>query len=200
MIARLRGTLVGRDGHRAVVDVGGVGYAVNAPLRDVEAWAQSGEAVVVHVHTDVREDAIVLYGFSRDQDRVAFERLRAVNGVGPKIALALLDALGLDGVAQAVARDDVGALARAPGVGKKLASRLALELKDKLGGDFSADVATAGAAPSKAADPLDLALAKLGYTRSEIVRAHELLAGEGLTDEAPVADRLRAALRLLSGR
>ncbi|MCB9665026.1 MAG: Holliday junction branch migration protein RuvA [Alphaproteobacteria bacterium] len=200
MIARLVGTLVAREGHRAVLDVHGVGYAVHAPLRDVEAWAQAGEPVVAHVHTDVREDAIVLYGFSRDRDRVAFERLRAVGGVGPKIALALLDALGLERLVQAVARDEIAVLAQAPGVGKKLASRLALELKDKLPGDFSSAVATAGIGAAPAADPLDLALAKLGYGRSEIGRAREGLAAEGLGPEAPIADRLRAALRILSGR
>ncbi|MCB9681268.1 MAG: Holliday junction branch migration protein RuvA [Alphaproteobacteria bacterium] len=200
MIARLVGHLVGRDGNRAILDVRDVGYEVWGPARDVERWARAEEAVVVWVSTQVREDAITLFGFSTDADRVAFERLREVNGVGPKLALAALDTLGLDGLGKAIAGDDVTSLARIPGVGKKLAQRLALELKGKLVGTF--EVADLPAAPPKRApqdDQLDLALARLGYTRTEIVRAHKGLEAEGVPLDAPVAERLRASLRILSG-
>lgn len=199
MIARLVGTLVAHDDHRGIVDVHGVGYAVHAPLADLATWAQADEPVVVHVSTDVREDAITLFGFADDVDRVAFERLRVVNGVGPKVALSTLDTLGLQGLATAVAADDVAGLTRVPGVGKKLAQRLALELKGKLPVAFEASTAPVAPAKKKEADPLDLALARLGYTRSEIVKAHEGLAADGLGHDAPVAQRLQAALRLLSG-
>jgi Holliday junction DNA helicase RuvA len=203
VIARLVGTLVARDANRAIVDVNDVGYAVHGPLRDVEAWAHAEEPVEIWVHTDVREDAITLYGFSTDTDRVTFERLRAVNGVGPKIALAVLDAVGLEGLARAVASSDTAALTQVSGIGKKLAQRLVLELQGKLPVGFDPDVAAAAATGRPARghrdDQLDLALARLGYTRTEIVRAHRALEDEGIAAEAPVADRLRVALRILSG-
>lgn len=199
MIARLVGVVVARDGQRAVLDVRDVGYAVYGPSTDVDAWARAEGPVEVFVSTDVREDAITLFGFSSDVDRVAFEKLREVNGVGPKVALATLDTLGLEGVAKAVAGDDLTALCRIPGVGKKLAQRLALELKDKLPAGFLPDTAAAAPRPVQRDDQLDLALARLGYSRSEIVRAHRGLEEEGVDAHAPVAERLRVALRLLSG-
>lgn len=197
MIARLVGRLVARDGHRGVLDVRDVGYAVHAPLRALDAWGAAEGPVEVHVVTDVREDAIVLYGFATDIDRQAFEALREVTGVGPKLALAALDALGLEGLAKAIAADDVVTLSRAPGIGKKLAQRMALELKGKLPAGFQVDVVPVKKAAAE--DPLDLALARLGYGRAEIVRARDALAADGLGPDAPVADRLRAALKVLSG-
>lgn len=199
MIARLVGELVAREGHRAVIDVGGVGYAVQAPLRDVGAWAAATQPVVVHVHTDVREDAIVLYGFGEDADRVAFEVLRGVTGIGPTTALLALDTLGRDGLAQAVEADDVARLSSIPKVGKKLASRLALELKGRLApGLGQAGGAAPPAEPAPSEDPLALALDRLGYSRAEIGRAQRELSGDGAGDR-PLSDRIRDALRLLSG-
>lgn len=199
MIARLVGTVVAREGNRAVLDVRDVGYAVTGPQRDVDAWATADGPVTVWVHTDVREDAITLYGFSEDLDRVAFERLRAVNGVGPKVALGALDTLGLTGLVAAVEQDDTRALSRISGVGKKLASRMALELKGKLPASFTPTASTPAPAQAPPADdPLKLALDKLGYGRAEIARAQAGLAAQGLAD-ASLTDRLKAALRLLSG-
>lgn len=202
MIARLVGTVVHRDVGRAVVDVRDVGYLVQAATRDLDAWVAQTEPVVIWVSTDVREDAILLYGFSTDIDRVAFERLRAVDGVGPKTALAALDVLGLHGLQLAVAADDLRALEKIPGVGKKLAQRLALELKGKLPTAFSVGappVPARPAAPAVADDPWSLALDRLGYSRAEITRARDTLAADPAFDDASVPDRLRAALRVLSG-
>ncbi len=200
MIARLVGTVVHHDATRVVIDVRDVGYAVVAATRDIASWVAANAPVVVWVHTDVREDAITLYGFSEDADRVAFERLRLVDGIGPKVALSALDALGRAGLAVAVERDDVTALCRIPGVGKRLAQRLALELKGKLPAEFSPGVADAPApaAPVAADDPFLLGLASLGYTRAEAQRAAAALRREGREAE-PLGDRLRAALTLLSG-
>jgi Holliday junction DNA helicase RuvA len=199
MIAMLRGTMVSRDGSRAVIDVRDVGYAIIAAAKDLDSWTSAGGAVTVHVCTDVREDAITLYGFADDVERVAFERLRVVNGVGPKVALASLDTLGLDGLAVAIAGDDLRALAKIPGVGKKLAQRLALELKGKL------PVGLGGGSPlaptsSLETDALDLALAQWGYSKAEIERAQAALTRQGLAANAPLPERLRAALRVLSAR
>lgn len=200
MIARLRGSLVAREGSRAVIDVRDVGYAIHAPNKDLDAWTAAGGELEVFVSTDVREDAITLYGFQSDTERVAFERLRMVNGVGPKVALASLDTLGLDALVGAVESDDKRALCRIPGVGKKLADRMALELKSKLPATFTPVAPGAVAAPKPAAaDPLDLALARLGYTRTEIKAARAALLADGLTPEAPVSERLRASLKILSG-
>jgi Holliday junction DNA helicase RuvA len=200
MIARLVGTVVGRDGSRVVVDVRDVGYAVYATLRDIDAWQRAEQKVTLHISTDVREDAIVLFGFSSDVDRVAFERLREVTGVGPKVALACLDALGREKLVQAVADDDVRALSLVPGVGKKLAQRLALELKGKLPvvfGEPSVAVPEV-VAPSNEPDPLVLALAQWGYSRAEIARALAKLEADGLSTEAALPTRLSAALRALA--
>lgn len=198
MIARLVGTLVSRDGGRAVIDVRDVGYAVHAPARALDDWAAEGGPVEIFVSTDVREDAIVLYGFQTDRDRVAFERLRLVDGVGPKVALAVLDALGLDALAAAVAADDLRALSLAPGVGKKLAQRLALELKGKLPASFAPLPAPAAAPAEAGPDLFALALARLGYARAEITRARERLLADGLGEDAAVADRVKAALQILA--
>jgi Holliday junction DNA helicase RuvA len=179
-----------------------VGYAVHAAAGDLDAWATAGGPVEVFVTTEVREDAITLYGFATDIARVAFDRLRQVDGVGPKIALAALDTLGLPGLAKAVLLDDLVALARVPGVGKKLAQRLALELKGKLPVGFEADGGGPTLAPPKKApadDLFELALARLGLTRTEIVKAQAALLAEGMADDAPVPDRVKAALRVLSG-
>jgi len=197
VIARLVGRCVSHDGARAVIDVRDVGYAVVAARRDLDAWSASPDPVTVHVITDVREDAITLYGFSDDLDRVTFEKLREVEGIGPKVALSTLDTLSREQLHGAVEKDEIAVLCRVPGVGKKLALRMALELKGKL--PVGAFVAPTGPTKAPEADPLDLALARLGYSRSEIVRAAEGLAAEGLSGE-PVAERLRHALRILSSR
>jgi Holliday junction DNA helicase RuvA len=202
VIARLVGSLVSRDGHRGVVDVRDVGYAVHAPNTALDGWAADGGPVEIHVVTDVREDAITLYGFATDLDRRAFEALREVSGVGPKLALATLDTLDLGELVTAVERDDLVTIARVPGIGKKLAQRMALELKGKLPSGFlptGLPVGPSAAAPAPRDDDLELALARLGYGRTEIVRALGALVERGVAPDAPTGDRLRVALAVLSG-
>lgn len=199
MIARLVGTLVARDGHRGIVDVRDVGYAVHAPNTALDAWAADGGPVEVHVVTDVREDAITLYGFATDVDRRAFEALREVNGVGPKLALATLDTLELGVLVKAVEQDDVVTIAKVPGIGKKLAQRMALELKGKLPVGFVPVTGPAPVPSPRRDDTLALALAQLGYTRTEIVRAEAAIAERGVAVDAATGERLRAALAVLSG-
>ncbi len=197
MIAMLRGKLVARDGSRGVVDVNGVGWEVFATTRALESWEGADEAVV-HVSTQVREDAIQLFGFSTATERKAFEIVLGVDGFGPKMALAALDGLQLPELHRAIEADDVRTLSRIPGVGAKKAQRLALELKGKLPVDFAV---AAGAARTKVVveeDKLALALAQLQYGKSEIDRARAALAEQGLA-EAPLEERVRAALRVLAG-
>ena len=197
MIARLVGHLVEREGNRGVLDVHGVGYEVFAPTRALDGWTGATEPVTVHVSTHVREDAITLYGFATPLDRQAFGALTGVTGVGPKIGLATLDALPPDALALAIERDDVPALSRIPGVGKKTALRLALELKGKLPVGLSVTPVTASR--RAVADDLALALAQLDYGKSEIDRAAAALERAGVGVETPLPQRLSAALRALAG-
>jgi Holliday junction DNA helicase RuvA len=198
MIAMLTGTLVHQADNRGVLDVRGVGYEVFATSSSLAQWADAGE-VVVHVSTQVREDAITLYAFEDDRERLAFLALLTVSGVGPKVGLSALEALGVDGLSKAVATDDVRALSTISGVGKKTAQRLALELKGKLPtAEFTASARTA--VPKKASDPLPLALAQLGYKKSEIDQALAGLSDAGVAEDADTSERLRHALRILSGQ
>ena len=196
MIALLNGKLVAREGTRGILDVNGVGYEVFAPFRALEAWAGE-DKVTVHVSTQVREDAITLFGFQSDVDRKAFTVLLGVSGFGPKMALSTLDALEVQALHRAVETDDLITLGRVPGVGAKKAQRLALELKGKLPVSF--DVPSK-AVRSKPSDPLPLALAQLQYGKSEIDKALAGLADEGIGVDAPLEQRIPAALRILAGR
>jgi Holliday junction DNA helicase RuvA len=198
MIALLRGAVASVHGDALVLDVNGVGYLVHAPgrvLRD----ARAGQERTLHISTIVREDAFLLYGFDSIGDRDAFDVLRGVNKIGPKHALAVLSTMSRDELARAVAAEDLTTLSRVPGVGRKTASRMVLDLKGKLPSAFSADPAASAAvvapAPAAAADPLVLALGRLDYRKSEIDRA---VAGVPGPDDAPLDQRLRAALRVLS--
>ncbi|HTY66388.1 MAG TPA: Holliday junction branch migration protein RuvA [Alphaproteobacteria bacterium] len=180
MIAKLTGRLdfVGRD--HVVIDVGGVGYLVRCPARTLAALPPAGETVSVSVETLVREDAIDLYGFVDPAERDWFRLLMTVQGVGAKVALSLLSALNPADLAAAIAAEDKTMLTRADGVGPKLATRLAMELKDKvgtmtLGRALASAPATAAAAiggDAAAADAVS-ALVNLGYRRPEAAGAVE---------------------------
>ncbi len=198
MIARLVGTLVERDAGVGVVDVHGVGYEVHAPGRCLDLWGQASEPVTIHVATHVREDAITLYGFATLLERRAFDALVSVSGVGPKLGLSALDSMAPMSLHRAIEADDITALARIPGVGKKTAMRLALELKGKLPVDFTAPTTVGPPRPRAPDDALPLALAQLEYGRSEIERALAALAEQGIAVDAPLQQRLGAALRVLA--
>lgn len=198
MIARLTGLLVEHAGTAGIVDVQGVGYEVLAPVRAFDAWNREGDSITVHVSTQVREDAITLYGFPTARERVAFQILLGVSGIGPKIALAALDAFDVDSLARAVETDDILALSKISGVGKKSAQRLALELKGKLPAEFI-PVGKKAAAKRVESDMLPLALARLDYGKSEIDRALSALEASDLGPDKSLEERLRAALRVLTG-
>lgn len=193
MIARLRGQLVAVDVDGIVVDVAGVGYRVLVPAG---AFPQRlGEDVVIHTHLAVREDALTLFGFADGDALRLFERLLAVNGVGPKVALSALATLGAAGLRDAILAEDTRALVTVPGLGRKTAQRLILEL----GGTLTPQV-TSGTSPTASApdDPLAevrLALASLGYEPAEIARALDTLRdADGQDAEA----LLRRALQALA--
>jgi Holliday junction DNA helicase RuvA len=193
MIAMLRGAVAHRGSDRAVIDVAGVGYLVHMP-GSVVAEMGDGEEVLVHVSTQVREDAITLYGFLSVEDRDTFDLLREVNGIGPRTALSILSQIPRSDLQRAVGEHDVTALVKLKGLGKKTAERLCLELENKLPSAFTP--VTLSGRPALE-DPLPLALARLDYRKTEIDRVMSSADVPGF-DEAPAGARLQAALRVLS--
>ena len=172
MIHRLRGTLVEKDTEGVVIDVGGVGYRASASLSTLRALPSLGEECVIHARMVVREDAMLLFGFANKEERGAFDALTAVSKVGPKLAIAVLSSLSPAEVAEAVARGDVIKLSSVPGLGRKTAERLVLELKGKDIATFAPEPSLAGAGggggPFMEARE---ALAGLGYSLEEAERA-----------------------------
>ena len=203
MIGKLRGTVDSAGADHAIIDVGGVGYEVACSSRTLGALPPPGEAVTLSIETHVREDAIKLYGFLSDAERAWFRLLQSVQGVGAKLALAILGALSGEGLGVAIARQDKAAMARAPGVGPKLAARLVHELKDKAPALAEAELggAIAGAEPSarppKAAEDAILALIGLGYGRPQAAAAVSR-AFAALGAEAPTAALIKAGLKELA--
>lgn len=187
MIAFLEGRVVERGGDRVVISVGGTGYEVLAPTSTLSKLPPVGKTTRVSTRLVVREDQMILYGFSTSEERGLFDLLVGVNGVGPKVALAFLSALAPDAFRRAVIAGDVAALTIVPGVGKKVAQRVVLDLKDRLGGD--AEVAEVAEGPL--ADVRD-ALLSLGLSPQE---ASEAMAGMSPNGGTSVEDLLRQALQ-----
>lgn len=209
MIGSLRGVLLDRSARgdqsgELLLEVGGVGYRVVVPGGTLVRFGELGAPAFVHVHTHVREDAIVLYGFGTRDERACFEALIGAHGVGPAVALALLSVHSPAALRRAVATDDLDALMLVPGIGKKTAARLLIELKARLDLDLDfdqADLALVGTAgtgggpgPAGTRYEVRAALAGLGYGQDEV---RDVLAG--LSDEGTVEDLLRSALRQLAG-
>jgi Holliday junction DNA helicase RuvA len=197
VIAQLRGRLLRKQPQEAVVDVAGVGYRVAIPLSTYYRIGEPGGEVTLLTHTHVREDTLALFGFLTAAEQALFERLIAVSGVGPKLALSILSGIEAPDLVSALTSSDVARLTRIPGVGKKTAERLVLELKDKVQGLAGAEV-PASAAPSAAKEDLVSALVHLGYSRPEAERGADRALKEG--GESAFEDLLRRSLRALSGR
>lgn len=190
MIARLKGLLIEKTPPTVVIDCNGVGYECEVPMSTFYNLPALGESVTLLTHLVVREDAHLLYGFGTDRERVTFRQLLKVNGIGAKSALSILSGLSVEDLVQAVALQETGLLTRVPGIGKKTAERLLLELKDK----FSIEglAASANAPKSAAADILN-ALVSLGYNEKEA-----LLAVKQLAPEIGVSEGIKLALKSLS--
>jgi Holliday junction DNA helicase RuvA len=203
MIGRLTGRVAAQEGDGAVVlDVGGVGYEVTVPQGTLgRAHVDDAGRVTIWVHTHVREDALALFGFSDDVERQAFRTLLGVSNVGPKIAVAVLGALPAAELSRAVARRDLSALTSITGVGKRIAERLLLELRDKLvtapsPATKAGGREAGGAPPVGPADRLRGALLGMGFRQAEADRA--VLALESRVASAPLEDLLVEALALLA--
>lgn len=206
MIGRLRGVIADRlpDGS-CVVDVGGVGYEVFVPLGTLGRLAGPPEAVTLHVHTHVREDQLVLYGFGRAEDRTAFRTLLGISNIGPKSALAILSSLDARELASAIASQDKARLKGIPGVGKRTIDRLMLELKDKLSFVTAAAPLPSKANGKRASAPSEASslgtvttlLVNMGFKPVEAERAVAKVAGDADDDES-VESILKKALAQLS--
>ncbi|MCB7456832.1 Holliday junction branch migration protein RuvA [Sutterella wadsworthensis] len=190
MIGRLHGKLLEKNPPQILIDVSGVGYEVDVPMSTFCNLPEVGGELTLHTHFVVREDAQLLYGFATLAERAVFRALIKISGVGPKIALALLSGITVDQLKDAVDRGETGLLTKVPGIGKKTAERLVLELKGKLSGTGAATAAvpTSGARADVAA-----ALIALGYSEREAAAATKKLP-EGCT----VNDGLRLALKSLT--
>ena len=199
MIARLQGRLAEKVPNRIIVDVGGVGYDVAVPLSTYYKLGERGSDVTLRVHTHVREDTLALYGFSTALELQIFERLIGISGIGPRLALAVLSGIEAADLARAVQAGDVGRLTAIPGIGKKTAERIGLELKDKLPKgiiDATAVGEEAGAPGGQMRHDLLSALLNLGYHRPLAERAVEAALARV---ESPVFQTvLKQALRELA--
>ena len=191
MIGRITGTLLEKHPPQLLVDVGGVGYEIDVPMSTFYHLPATGARVTLHTHLIVREDAHLLYGFASDDERQLFRQLLKISGVGAKMALALLSGMSATELAQAVAAQDAGRLTKVPGIGKKTAERLLLELRDKLPA-FAPAVHGAAVAAVSSNDVLNALLA-LGYNDREAAAAIKQLA-----PDLSVSDAIRQALRFLS--
>src|SRR6184192_190021 len=191
MIGRLSGTLVEKNPPQILLDVQGVAYEVDVPMSTFYNLPGLGERVVLFTHLVVREDAHLLYGFGSDGERKTFRQLLKVNGVGARTALSVLSGLSVSELVQAVSLQESGRLTRIPGIGKKTAERLLLELKDKLGVELTTAVGV-HRAPPVASDVLH-ALIALGYSDKEATNAVKQLP-EGIS----VGDGIRQSLKLLA--
>ncbi|MGQ0735328.1 MAG: Holliday junction branch migration protein RuvA [Acidobacteriota bacterium] len=205
MIAFLRGRLIEKLPNRVIVDVSGVGYDVVVPLSTFYGAGEPGADIALHIHTHVREDQLALFGFASAVELAMFERLIAVSGIGPKLAVSVLSGIEPRELAAAISRADIARLTRIPGVGKKTAERIIVELRDRLPKVLAQDQ---GAAPPPAPsdvlrEDLASALTNLGYHRSAIDKALDRLlsdttSGNGGLPARPFETALRAALKELS--
>jgi Holliday junction DNA helicase RuvA len=191
MIGRLSGVLLAKAPPQVLIDVAGVGYEVDVPMSTFYDLPSAGERVVLLTHMVVREDAQLLYGFLSEGERAAFRELIRISGIGPRMALAVLSGLSVADLAQAITLQESGRLVKVPGIGKKTAERLLLELKGKFGPTLEG---VGGGVPTvdHAGDILR-ALLSLGYSEREAT-----IAAKQLPPDASVSDGIKQALKLLA--
>jgi len=198
VIAFVRGTIEARDGAGVVVAVGGVGMRVETPTSTLGQIGGPGEAVTLHTHLHVREDELRLFGFATIADRDFFELLITVSGVGPKNALAMLSALSVDQMRTAISGGSADLLTAVPGIGKRLASRIVLDLKDKVGPKgLHSDLTGLPTSPGGDAEVIEALTQVFGYS---VQQAAQAVAALGPNAPTELEERIRAALQYFSGR
>jgi holliday junction DNA helicase RuvA len=195
MIGRLRGTLLVKQPPSLVIDVGGVGYELEAPMSTFFDLPETGREVSLFTHYAVKEDTVALYGFLREAERSLFRSLQKVSGIGAKISLAVLSGVSTDEFARLIQLGDVASLTRIPGIGKKTAERMLVELRDRLDGIASVAGSTSGAVPKDPVAEATVALQSLGYKPVEVARMVRDAAAPGDRAEEIIRKALKAALR-----
>jgi holliday junction DNA helicase RuvA len=197
MIGRLRGTLVSKQPPWLLIEVGGVGYELEAPMSTIYDLPSIGKEVTLLTHYAVKEDSVALYGFLHESERTLFRNLQKVSGIGAKISLAVLSGVSTHDFARLVQAGDVVALTKIPGIGKKTAERIVVELRDRVDGltvPVSGFGAQTNGMPLDPAGEATVALQQLGYKPAEVTRLVQKVAAEGDTAESIIRKALRAAL------
>lgn len=197
MIGRLKGTLVSKQPPWLMVDVNGVGYELEAPMSTFYDLPEAGREVVLCTHYAVKEDSVALYGFLREAERSLFRSVQKVSGIGAKIALAILSGASVEEFSRLVQAGDIAALTRIPGIGKKTAERIIVELRDRVDGlgGGATGIVPGGVVPHDPVAEAGIALQQLGYKPAEVSRLVKDAAAPGDTAEAIIRKALRAALR-----
>lgn len=193
MIGFLRGVILRKQPPHLLIDVNGVGYEVEAPMSTFYDLPDAGADVTLFTHLVVREDAQVLFGFGTEVERRFFRSLIRVNGVGPKLALTILSGISVDGFVRCVRENDTAALTRLPGIGKKTAERLVVEMRDRL--DETGVPASAAGAKANPRDEALSALISLGYKSQEATAMLQAIKELGLSSEELIRRALQGALR-----
>ena len=193
MIAHLRGRLISKNPNQAIVDCGGVGYDVTISVATFSELPAEGVEASLYIHTHVREDQISLFGFSDTREKRLFEKLLSISGIGPKLAITILSGISAEGLVVAIRGGDHGTLTRIPGIGKKTAERIVLEIKDKLD-DLAVPMSDAGTHHGPAADDALSALVNLGYPRPVAQKAIETAIERDAAAGADFETLFRAAM------
>lgn len=196
MIAHLRGKLISRHPNEVIVETAGVGYELTISVPAFSELPSLGSEVALHVHTHVREDQIALYGFLRHEEKQLFEKLITVSGIGPKLAITILSGMPADDMVNAIRANDLARLTKIPGIGRKTAERMVLELRDKLPPAAGGDQVRAIPALSATQEDVLSALMNLGYQKPAAEKALERLAKDGTKQGFDVL--FREALALVS--
>lgn len=196
MIGRLRGILLSKQPPWLLIEVGGIGYELEAPMSTIYDLPSTGREVILLTHYAVKEDSVALYGFMHESERALFRSLQKVSGIGARIALAVLSGVSTDHFARLVQTGDVVALTKIPGIGKKTAERIVIELRDRVDGLTSVPGTRVNGAdvPLDAAGEATVALQQLGYKPAEVTRLVQKVAVEGDSAESIIRKALRAAL------
>lgn len=196
MIGRLRGILISKQPPWLLVEVGGVGYELEAPMSTIYDLPQTGKEVTLLTHYAVKEDSVALYGFLHESERASFRNLLKVSGIGAKTALSVLSGVSTQDFARLVQAGDVVALTKIPGIGKKTAERIVVELRDRVDGlgVSMPGFGTAQGAPADPAAEATVALQQLGYKPAEVARLVQKVAASGDDAETIIRKALRAAL------
>jgi holliday junction DNA helicase RuvA len=196
MIGRLRGILLSKQPPWLLIEVGGIGYELEAPMSTIYDLPATGKEVILLTHYAVKEDSVALYGFMHESERMLFRNLQKVSGIGAKIALAVLSGVSVDEFARLVQSGDVASLTRVPGIGKKTAERIVVELRDRVDGlAMTLPGFSERSVPRDAVSEATVALQQLGYKPVESARLVKEAAQPGDDAEAIIRKALKAALR-----